>query len=189
MLPFAKLLNSLAALLLASLCVFAGTSGALSEDNAVESLFEHLRTAAPDEVNAIERRILELWSDSGSPTANLLLQRGRAAMAMRKFDTASKHLRALTDLAPEFAEGWNARATLYYLVGKPVLSTYMIAKTLALNPKHFGALSGLGMIFEQQGETERALAAYLAVQALSPNRASIAEAIARLKATSSGQAI
>ena len=65
----------------------------------------------------------------------------------------------------------------------------MIAKTLALNPKHFGALSGLGMIFEQRGETERALAAYLAVQALSPNRAGIAEAIERLRTASAGQAI
>ena len=183
------MLNSLAALLLASLCVFAGTSEALSEDDAAASLFEDLRAAAPDEVTAIERRILELWSDSGSPTANLLLRRGREAMAVRKFDVASKHLTALTDLAPEFAEGWNARATLYYLVGKPVLSTYMIAKTLALNPKHFGALSGLGMIFEQRGETERALAAYLAVQALSPNRVGIAEAIERLRTASAGQAI
>ena len=183
------MLNGLAVLLLASFCMFAGTSQAWSEDDAVDSLFEDLQTAAPDEVVAIERRILELWSDSGSPTANLLRERGRQAMAMRNFDAASKHLAALTDLAPKFAEGWNARATLYYLVGKPTLSTYMIAKTLALNPRHFGALSGLGMIFEQRGETEQALAAYLAVQELSPNRASIAEAITRLRAKSAGQAI
>ena len=108
---------------------------------------------------------------------------------MRNFDAASNHLAALTDLAPEFAEVWNARATLYYLVGKLALSTYMIARTLALNPRHFGALSGLGMIFEKRGETERALAAYLAVQALSPNRPSIAEAVERLKSKSAGQAI
>ena len=186
---FATMHNGLAALLLALFCAFAGTSEVLSEENAVDSLFEDLQSAAPDEVTAIERRILELWSDSGSPTANLLLRRGREAMAMRNFDAASNHLAALTDLAPEFAEGWNARATLYYLVGKLALSTYMIARTLALNPRHFGALSGLGMIFEKRGETGRALAAYLAVQALSPNRRSIAEAVERLKSKSAGQAI
>lgn len=182
------LARSLQAVLLCFV-LLSGVPSALAGGDSIDALFEMLQTASPDEARDIEQRIVEAWSDSGSPTADLLLRRGREAMAQRRYAAAAAHLGALTDLAPEFAEGWNARATLYYLMGKHELSVYAIGKTLALNPRHFGALTGLGMIFEQQGDTERALAAYLKVLSLSPNRPYIGEAVRRLSRTAAGKSV
>lgn len=182
------LARSLPALLLCFVWL-SGAPSASAEGDSVDALFEMLQTASPDEARDIEQRIVEAWSKSGSPTADLLLQRGRKAMSERRYAEAAAHLGALTGLAPGFAEGWNARATLYYLMGKHELSVYAIGKTLALNPRHFGALTGLGMIFERQGDTERALEAYLKVMSLSPNRPHIGEAVRRLSRTAAGTSV
>jgi tetratricopeptide (TPR) repeat protein len=87
---------------------------------------------------------------------DLLLQRGKDAMAAGDFPAAIEHLTALTDHAPDFAEGFNARATAYFQAGQLGPSIEDIARTLTLNPRHFGALSGLGMIFEDLGRPEKA---------------------------------
>src|SRR5690606_3470319 len=91
-----------------------------------------------------EADILREWSKSGSPAMDLLLKRGREAMEAGDLKAAIEHLTALTDHAPEFAEGWNARATAYFLAGAFGPSVDDIRHTLALNPRHFGALAGLG---------------------------------------------
>ena len=182
------LARSLPALLLCFVWL-SGAPSASAEGDSVDALFEMLQTASPGEAREIEQRIVEAWSESGSPTADLLLRRGREAMSKRRYAEAASHLGALTDLAPGFAEGWNARATLYYLMGKHELSVYAIGKTLALNPRHFGALTGLGMIFERQGDIERALEAYLKVLSLSPNRLHVGEAVRRLSRMAAGTSV
>ncbi len=112
---------------------------------------------------------------------DLLLERGRDAMAAGALDEAIEHLTALTDHAPEFAEGWNARATAYFQAGLFGPSVDDIQRTLALNPRHFGALSGLGMILEQLDYPERALEAYREVQAIHPHSRGIEDKILRLE--------
>jgi len=136
-----------------------------------------------------ERALLARWSISGSPAMDLLLERGRKAMAEGEIDAAIEHLTALTDHAPEFAEGWNARATAFYLAGQFGPSIADIARTLALNPAHFGALAGLGHIFRALEEPQRALDAYRAALAIHPNKPELREAVDRLEAALRGQDI
>jgi tetratricopeptide (TPR) repeat protein len=118
---------------------------------------------------------------------DLLLQRGRDAIDAGDLPAAIEHFTALTDHAPEFAEGWNARATAYFMAGEIGPSINDIAKTLSLNPRHFGALSGLGMIFEQLGQPEKALEVYKAALAIHPQLQGVIESVERLEAETAGQ--
>ena len=136
-----------------------------------------------------ERTLLARWSLSGSPAMDLLLERGRQAMAVGELATAIEHLTALTDHAPDFAEGWNARATAYYMAGQFGPSIADIARTLTLNPAHFGALAGLGHIFRALEQPERALQAYRAALAIHPHKPELQDAIATLEAALQGQDI
>ena len=94
---------------------------------------------------------------------------------------------ALTDHAPDFAEGWNALATAYFQAGEYGPSVEDIGKTLTLNPRHFGALSGLGMILEELGDSEGALAAYKAALAIHPQLETVKASVERLEADAAGQ--
>ena len=163
------------------LCLAIGTRMLEAQTPDAGDLLEMLKISEPDEVAALEKRIIEVWSNSGSAAMNLLFQRGHAALERRDYAVAIEHFSALTDHAPEFAEGWNARATTFYLMGRNELSIADIATTLSLNPKHFGAITGLAMILERMGDHKNALQAYQAVREISPNRKGVAEAIKRLE--------
>src|SRR5690606_16678794 len=113
-------------------------------------------------------------------------KRGREAMEAGDLKAAIEHLTALTDHAPEFAEGWNARATAYFLAGAFGPSVDDIRHTLALNPRHFGALAGLGQILEQSGRTRAAIGAYRAALAIHPHLDGIRNALERLERDTSG---
>jgi tetratricopeptide (TPR) repeat protein len=153
-----------------------------TEDAArLDALFTELSEPGREDWERIEGEITQIWSRSGSPAMDLLLRRGNEALEAEDYATALEHFTALTDHAPDFAEGWNARATTFYLMGEYSLSIADVERVLALNPRHFGALAGLGFIFEAMGETELALEALQAVQALNPNRPNIHEAVKRLQ--------
>lgn len=153
----------------------------------LDTLFEDLKSADEDQAQRIEREIWNEWSKSGSPAMDLLLQRGRDAMEAGDTATAIEHFTALTDHAPDFAEGWNARATAHYTAGEFGPSIEDIARTLTLNPRHFGALSGLGMILEELGRPEKALEAYRAALAIHPHLAGVLQSVERLEAETAGQ--
>lgn len=155
---------------------------ALAQDtDGLDELFAALKTAEPAEAARIERQIWEAWSDSGSAAMDLLLMRGRQAMNAGDAEAAIDHFSALIDHAPEFAEGYNARATAYFQADKFGLSLADIRSTLALNPRHFGALGGLAIILEHLGEPENALEVYRRVQAIHPNQENLEDAIERLE--------
>lgn len=153
----------------------------------LDDLFTALSTADEPSAQRIEREILTEWSKSGSPAMDLLLERGRLAMQEGEPDVAIEHLTALTDHAPDFAEGWNALATAYFQAGEYGPSVEDIGKTLTLNPRHFGALSGLGMILEELGDSEGALAAYKAALAIHPQLQDVKASVERLEAEAAGQ--
>ena len=112
---------------------------------------------------------------------DLLLSRGRAAMSAGDNQAAIEHFSALIDHAPEFAEAYNARATAFYQADMYGPSLQDIRTVLAMNPRHFGALSGLALILEELGEQEEALDAYRAIEAIHPNRENLKDAIDRLE--------
>lgn len=156
-------------------------TAAKAEDAAVTDLLERLKTADPGAAGRIEREIWTAWSKSGSAAMDLLLQRGRDAMEAGRTDEAIEHFTALIDHAPDFAEGWNARATAYFTAGAYGPAVADIAQTLTLNPQHFGALAGLGAILEGTGQKARALEVYRAALAIHPHLTGVSEAIGRLE--------
>lgn len=168
--------------IVAALCaVFLLSSAVFAQTPALDTLFERLKTADEGASGRIEREIWNEWSKSGSPAMDLLLQRGRVAMAAGNIDEAIEHLTALTDHAPDFAEGWNARATAYYQAGQFGPSVSDIAHVLTLNPRHFGAMSGLAAIYESLGKEQKALDIYRAALAIHPHLAGVSTAIERLE--------
>lgn len=153
----------------------------------LDELFIALSTADEASAQRIEREIVAEWSKSGSAAMDLLLERGRTALREGDAQAAIEHLTALTDHAPDFAEGWNALATAYFQAGEYGPSITDIGKTLTLNPRHFGALSGLGMILEELGDNEGALAAYKAALAIHPQLQGVKASVERLQAEAAGQ--
>lgn len=147
----------------------------------LDQLFERLADPATQDWQRVENQIWTLWAHSGSAAMDLLLARGREAMGSGDMDAAIEHFTALTDHAPDFAEGWNARATAYFLAGMFGPSIQDIQRTLVLNPRHFGALSWLGMILAQLDMPQEALDAYRAALAINPQKSSIQITIDQLE--------
>lgn len=168
---------------------FAFVSPSYAQEDELEALYEQLINPVDGKWQPIEKRIQKLWSKSGSDAMDLLLKRGRNAMHAGKLPKAVEHFTALTDHAPDFAEGWNARATAYFLMEAYGPSIADIQKTLDLNPHHFGAMAGLGLIMEQLDQPEHALTAFLQAQTVHPHRPNIIEAIKRLKIKTRGQSL
>jgi tetratricopeptide (TPR) repeat protein len=166
--------------------MFGGFAYAEDKEDELTALFAELQS--PDEENWVdaERQILRLWSHSGSDAMDLLLERGRLAIKAEDLPKAIEHLTALTDHAPDFAEGWNARATVFYMMEEYGLAIADIEKTLALNPRHFGALMGLGMIYEILELDEQALQAYRRAGSVHPHRPDILEAVKRVEEKTAG---
>lgn len=136
----------------------------------LDFLFGALK-AAPDAetAKAIEQRIWALWFVSGSDTADLLMSRVRAAMETKDTDLAMKLLDAIVELKPDFVEAWNRRATLYFMQKDYSRAIGDIRQVLAREPRHFGALSGLGLILQEFGEDKRALEVYRRALAVNPH--------------------
>lgn len=143
----------------------------------------YARLAVPDlaEWEYIEVQIEKLMSDSGSAAMNLLLKRGRDAMSAEEFDLAIDHYTALTDHAPEFAEGWNARATAFFAKGLYGPALEDVQHALAIEPRHINALEGLGIIMRELGYTDLALRAYQRAAAIHPHDPDIQRALTRLE--------
>jgi len=139
--------------------------------------------------NVVEGDLLRRWQFSGSATADYLLRRGQEALEADDFEAAYDHLTALVDHAPDFAEGWNARATLFFQMQMYGPAIADLQRVLALEPRHFGALAGLGMMLEDMGDTDRALEAYEAAHAIHPNQPDIAGLLERLRARLEGQVL
>jgi tetratricopeptide (TPR) repeat protein len=156
------------AVLLACL-VAAPVVGADQADPRLEPLFERLRTA-PDIVaaEAVEGEIWRIWAETDDPQARDLLERGTTAMEARNFRVARTAFDELVRVAPGFAEAWNKRATLSYLTGDDMASIRDIEQTLLLEPRHFGALSGLGLIWLRLDRPQLALKSFEAALAIHP---------------------
>jgi tetratricopeptide (TPR) repeat protein len=139
-----------------------------------------------DETSGIITRLLHNYSESGSDTADLLLRRARQAIGVENYSDALKILDATIALDPDWAEGWNARATARYLDDDYKGSMADIAQTLKREPKHLGALMGMGMILEAREKREEALKVYERVLEIAPHWRNAQEAADKLKAALAG---
>ncbi len=157
------------ALAILVLAAGAGAAHADQKDSRLPGLFDLLKSAPSGEAaTPIEAEIWEIWVDSGDPEIDRLLAIGTAAMSAEEFAPALEAFNRIVELKPDFAEGWNKRATLYYLMGEFQKSLDDIDRTLKLEPRHFGALSGLGLVNMALDREEEAAKAYQRVLDIDP---------------------
>lgn len=156
----------------------------------LNSLFERLRDA-DDERTAqlLETAVWQIWLRSGSDTVDVLMQQSIKAMNDGENITALAILDTIVELAPGYAEGWNKRATVLYIQGQHGASLRDIEKALELEPRHFGALSGLGLIKRARGDDKAALAAYRQALHIHPFLTGAREAVKELKVIVEGKGI
>lgn len=167
--------------IVAALILLVGYSLPLQASERSTELLESLRGASPEQAKRIDSNLRSEWSKSGSASMDLLLRRGRKALEDDNLDAAIEHFTALTDHAPDFAEGWHGLARAYFasdLYG-PTLDA--LGRVMVLNPDHYHAIFGLGALFQQFGDYVRAERAYRAVLDLNPHHEDAKEAIERLK--------
>jgi len=179
-------------LCLAVLIVFAVSGSqpvrADQTDPRLDNLFSILQSSDEQlEVRAAENLIWTTWIAHENSANTRLMHIGIKAMADRRFDDAVEVYTALIDQAPDYAEAWNKRATVYFIQGKLALSSADVAQTLALEPRHFGALSGLGQIEMLRGNGDAALKAFEDAVKVHPRLAGMHDLIRDLKQRVRGQ--
>ena len=141
-----------------------------SRSQGLDFLFGALKVAPNAEsAKAVEQRIWAIWSTTPSDTATLLMSRVKTAMDRKEPDVAIKLLDAVIKLRPDYIEAWNRRATLYYLKNDYGKSLADIREVLIREPRHFGALAGLGMIMQELGDDKRALDAFRRALVVNPH--------------------
>ena len=142
---------------------------AKAREAVLDRLLEELSKAGTEEKGrAVERAIQSVWLNSGSASIDLLTQRGLDALGEDDLDRAYFYFDEVVTLAPDFAEGWHRRAAIHYLREDYSAALRDLEQTLRLEPRHFEALAGLGVILEDLGDRKGALEAYRRALALNP---------------------
>jgi tetratricopeptide (TPR) repeat protein len=156
----------------------------------LDFLFEALKVA-PDETSAkhIENRIWAVWIVTKSDTANLLMVRAKAAMDADNNDLAIKLLDTIIEIKPDYTEAWNRRATVFFEQKDFARALSDIRHVLANEPRHFGALAGLGMIMQELGDEKRALEAFRRALEIHPRLERVPELVKSLTDTVDGRKI
>jgi tetratricopeptide (TPR) repeat protein len=156
----------------------------------LDDLFARLAASTDaDETNGLVAAIDRVQLESGSNTSDFLMARAVAALGTRNLETAQALLDKIVTLQPNWAEAWNKRATLRFMTGDEKGSMADIARVLSLEPRHVGALTGMGMILERGGFRDQALRAYRRALEIAPQLASARAAADRLEAAVRGQSL
>lgn len=143
-------------LLASSMLTFADQT-----DRRLDGLFVQLRATEDPELGAVlTEKIWDIWRHTDNEAAAKLMEQSTHAMVLEHYDDALAVLDEVVKTAPEYAEGWNTRATVLYLMGDYSASAIDVRRTLALEPRHFGAWSGLGLIYMHVGDERAALEAF-----------------------------
>jgi tetratricopeptide (TPR) repeat protein len=149
----------------------------------LDTLFSKLQTATdPVAIQSLEAAIWEQWIVVPDGPQRELMMRGIAEMQQRQLKQSVETFSKLIEIAPDLSEAWNKRATAHWLLGDFPASLNDICETVKLEPRHFGAYSGLGMIRAEMGEYPRAVAAFELAKKHNPHIVGIDDEIARLKA-------
>jgi tetratricopeptide (TPR) repeat protein len=135
----------------------------------LDGLLGRLRLAESDEqAKLIEHGVWQIWSRSGSPTADLLVVQAMKAAEAGQTIKAIAILDTVIASRPQFVEAWNKRATVYFMTGDYDRSLADIDRVLEMEPRHFGALTGQGLIYHEQGKPEAAIRAFKRALAINP---------------------
>jgi tetratricopeptide (TPR) repeat protein len=163
---------------------------ALERAKLLDNLYALLATAE-DEASAEQttQAIHRVWRTSGSDTVDLLLERAIKAAQEKNTELATKLLDAVVELAPDYAEGWNQRAQLFYIENDYQRALGDIRRVLALDPNHFRALEALGQILRELGEKKGALEAFQKLLEVNPFASGAKQNVEELKREVSGQGI
>ncbi|PCJ90293.1 MAG: hypothetical protein COA52_10660 [Hyphomicrobiales bacterium] len=187
---FSRIMLALGALLLIPLAPSIASAKSIADDPRLERLFEELKTAeSPLEADRLSGQIDEIWRSAKGETAELLLSRADDAIGNKDYSLAIDVLDQLIAMEPEFAEAWNRRATVFYLSDDYGRSLADIAVTLALEPRHYGALTGLGLILEELGEDKKAYEALHRSIVLNPYQDNVKKELETLETSAIGQTI
>jgi tetratricopeptide (TPR) repeat protein len=147
----------------------------------LDALFGALAAKPPPRpAGQIEDEIWALWTEHADPAIGERMDRAISAMARKSFVEAEQELDTLVEDQPDWAEAWNKRATLYYVMGRFEESMADIARTLALEPRHFGAICGFGQICLALGRQAEAIAAFETALTVHPHIASVRTAVETL---------
>lgn len=153
----------------------------------LDDLFQKLQTAADSEsARVIEQSIWDYWLDSERPMITARMEVGIYFMRQGNWQMAHQVFSDVIKRAPNYAEGWNKRATVEYIMGDLQPSVVDIQKTLELEPRHFGALSGLGLIYIALGKPQTALKVFSKVLEIYPQNTGVQEKIKSLEKMISG---
>ena len=150
-------------ILIVSISLLFASKIALADQNdpRLNNLFKKLNeTENQDEIRDLISDIWNIWYEVDDPKVIEYFERGIQAMNLRNYPLAIRFFNNLIEEDPNFAEGWNKRATVHFMMGNFDQSMQDIIKTLELEPRHFGALDGMGLIFIHQGQFQQALDVY-----------------------------
>jgi tetratricopeptide (TPR) repeat protein len=168
----------------------AAAAAPASAGETLDTLFAELkRERNPQAAERIAKRIWNEWYKSGSASIDLMMKWSNDAVAAQKYDIALDFLDQVVTLQPGFAEGWNRRATVHFLMRQFGKSMADIEHTLELEPRHFGALSGMAQIMKETGRKELALSAWQRVIDIYPMMRSAQNEIATLSEELAGESI
>jgi tetratricopeptide (TPR) repeat protein len=156
----------------------------------LDRLFAALKVAPSEEsAKFVESRIWALWISAGGDTGNLLMGRVKTAMDAKDFDLALKLLNAIVEIKPDYVEAWNRRATVNFMKKDYAGALADIREVLAREPRHFGALAGLGMIFQEIGDDKHALEAFRRALAVHPHLERVPDLVKKLTESVEGRDI
>lgn len=146
-------------------------AGEVADERArvLDALFLSLKAARGEaEADVIVAEIWNVWTSSGRPEVDRVLNEGISYLALGLYASARDRFTQAIEIAPDFAEAWNKRATVLYLMNEHARSLADIEKVMALEPRHFGALAGRATIHAHAGRWKEALAAFRAALAVNP---------------------
>ncbi len=150
-------------ILIVSISLLFASKIALADQNdpRLNNLFKKLNeTENQDEIRDLISDIWNIWYEVDDPKVVEYFEKGIQAMNLRNYPLAIRFFNNLIEEDPNFAEGWNKRATVHFMMGNFDQSMQDIIKTLELEPRHFGALDGMGLIFIHQGQFQQAIDVY-----------------------------
>jgi tetratricopeptide (TPR) repeat protein len=157
---------------------------------SLDDLFGKLSKAEnAQSAKQLEQQIYQVWLHSGSDSVDLLMTRALESLTQDDYETAEHLLSSIVDISPQYAEGWNKRAMLYFMQDKYEQAIVDLEQTLRLEPRHFAALAGLGKIFEEFGQKRKALEVYRKALEIHPYLEGVTKEIERLSPEVEGRGI